>query len=197
MSDPGEEKAVAALEALYSGPLHERSLARLREIVAFLRANGQVNADRWCYNPRERSIAPPVVVLFNLDFSGEICLSYSENISQQCSCRDPARKSGLKFLSYAKPAVCGMFGGKHMGVIYRISPHSCMIDSGWSGHQEWCHLLFACIASRDIGLSFPSVFCHHSVSKTTYWPCPCESSEMVSERTWVMGPEESLARVET
>lgn len=42
MSAVGEEKAVLALEALYSGPMHERSLAQLRDIVAFLRANGQV-----------------------------------------------------------------------------------------------------------------------------------------------------------
>lgn len=42
MSGAVEEKAVAALEALYSGPLQERSLARVREIFAFHRANGQV-----------------------------------------------------------------------------------------------------------------------------------------------------------
>lgn len=36
------EKAVIALEALYSGPLQERSLNKAREIFAFLRANGQV-----------------------------------------------------------------------------------------------------------------------------------------------------------
>lgn len=42
MAAAGEEKAVVALEALYSGPLQERSLAQAREIFSFHRAKGQV-----------------------------------------------------------------------------------------------------------------------------------------------------------
>lgn len=42
MSGAVEEKAVVALEALYSAPLQERKLAQAREIFALLRANGQV-----------------------------------------------------------------------------------------------------------------------------------------------------------
>lgn len=37
-----DEKAVAALESLYSGPTATRQLAQAREIFAFLRNEGQV-----------------------------------------------------------------------------------------------------------------------------------------------------------
>lgn len=40
--DRMDERAVAALESLYSGPIKARELVRAREIFAFLRSNGQV-----------------------------------------------------------------------------------------------------------------------------------------------------------
>ena len=40
--DRMDERAVAALEGLYSGPIKARELVRAREIFAFLRSNGQV-----------------------------------------------------------------------------------------------------------------------------------------------------------
>lgn len=43
MSGAVEENAVAALEALYSGPMQGRELAQAREIFAYLRSNGQVS----------------------------------------------------------------------------------------------------------------------------------------------------------
>ena len=43
MSGAVEENAVAALEALYSGPTQGRELAQAREIFAYLRSNGQVS----------------------------------------------------------------------------------------------------------------------------------------------------------
>lgn len=43
MSGAVEEKAVTALEALYSGPMQGRELAQAREIFAYLRSNGQVS----------------------------------------------------------------------------------------------------------------------------------------------------------
>lgn len=44
MDVPVDEKAVAALESLYSGPTTTRQLAQAREIFAFLRNEGQVRS---------------------------------------------------------------------------------------------------------------------------------------------------------
>lgn len=49
MADAVEEKAVEALEGLYSGPMQARELAQAREIFAFLRANGQVRGNLIIY----------------------------------------------------------------------------------------------------------------------------------------------------
>lgn len=52
MDVPVDEKAVAALESLYSGPTTTRQLAQSREIFAFLRNEGQVRSNEGCRKMR-------------------------------------------------------------------------------------------------------------------------------------------------